>query len=104
MLEKIFNTPALHRVHHASNPLYIDKNFGGILMIWDRLFGTYQPETEQPIYGLTENIKTNNPIKINAIEYQRIAKYMIKSKSFKDIWMSIFGSPDRPNRRIKKHQ
>ncbi len=54
-------------------------------------------------HSSTENIKTNNPIKINEIEYQRIAKYMIKSKSFKDIWMSIFGSPDRPNRRIKKY-
>ena len=51
ILEKIINTPALHRVHHASNPNYIDKNFGGILIVWDRLFGTYQPETEAPIYG-----------------------------------------------------
>ncbi|MGC1247032.1 MAG: sterol desaturase family protein [Spirulinaceae cyanobacterium] len=93
ILEKTLNTPALHRVHHASNPLYIDKNFGGILMIWDRLFDTYQPETEKPIYGLTKNINTNNPIKINVIEYQRIGSYLVKLKSLKDIWSSICGSP-----------
>ena len=92
ILEKIVNTPSLHRVHHASNSNYIDKNFGGILMIWDRLFGTYQPEEETTVYGLTENINTNNPIKINAIEYQRIGKYIAESKSWKEIWQSIFGS------------
>ena len=91
ILEKIINTPALHRVHHASNPRYINKNFGGILMIWDRLFGTYQPEREQPVYGLTENINTHNPFKINAIEYQRIGKYIAQSTSWKEIWQSIFG-------------
>ena len=94
ILEKIFNTPALHRVHHASNLGYIDKNFGGIFIIWDRLFGTYQPETETPVYGLTENINTNNPIKINAIEYQRIARYISQSKNIKEVWHSIFGSPE----------
>lgn len=94
ILEKILNTPALHRVHHASNHRYIDKNFGGIVIIWDRLFGTYQPEIEAPVYGLTENINTNNPIKINAIEYQRIGKHISKSRNIKDIWNSIFSSPE----------
>ena len=91
-LEKIINTPALHRVHHGSNPRYIDRNFGGILMIWDRLFGTYQAEREKPVYGLTENINTRNPFKIQAIEYWRIAKYVFQSKSFKEVWQSIFGN------------
>ena len=99
ILEKIINTPASHRVHHASNPHYIDRNFGGILMIWDRLFGTYQPENQAPNYGLTENIKTNNPFKINAIEYQRMAKFVLESKNIKEIWYSIFGSPQwKPTR------
>lgn len=92
ILDRIVNTPSLHRVHHASNSNYIDKNFGGILMIWDRLFGTYQPEEETPVYGLTKNIKTNNPLKINAIGYQQICKNIFKSKSVKDLWQSIFGS------------
>ena len=91
-LEKIINTPALHRVHHGSNPRYIDRNFSGILIIWDRLFGTYQPEQEKPVYGLTENINTTNPIKIQAIEYQRIARYISKSKNLKEIWHSVFGN------------
>ena len=92
ILEQIINTPALHRVHHASNPRYVDKNFGGILMIWDRLFGTYQPEREKPVYGLTENIETNNPFKIEAIEYQRIGQYIYQSQGWKEIWHSIFGT------------
>ena len=92
ILEKIINTPALHRVHHASNPQYIDKNFGGILMIWDRLFNTYQPEVEVPVYGLTKNINTNNPIEINTIEYQRIGRYISRSQNLREIWQSIFGT------------
>ena len=99
-LEKIINTPALHRVHHGSNPRYIDKNFGGILIIWDRLFGTYQPEREKPVYGLTENINTTNPIKIQAIEYRRIAKYVSQSKGFKEVWQSIFGNLRHPPKNV----
>lgn len=94
ILERIINTPALHRVHHGSNTRYIDKNYGGILIIWDRLFGTYQPEIEPSIYGLTENIKTNNMVKINVIEYLRIVKYILQSKNITEIWNSIFGSPE----------
>ena len=92
ILERIINTPALHRVHHASNPRYIDKNFGGILMIWDRLFGTYQPEKEKPVYGLTENINTTNPIKIQAIVYQRMMRYVLNSRNTKEVWQSIFSN------------
>lgn len=94
ILERIINTPALHRVHHASNQNYIDKNFGGILMIWDRLFGTYQAEEKAPVYGLTKNIETNNPILINTLEYQRIARYISKSRSVIEVWSSIFGTLD----------
>src|SRR2546421_6032058 len=57
-LEKWINTPALHRVHHAINPRYLDKNYGGTFMIWDRLFGTYEPETERPVYGLVKALKS----------------------------------------------
>ncbi len=101
ILEKIINTPALHRVHHASNPHYIDKNYGAILMIWDRLFGTYQAETERPVYGLTENINTNNPIKINATEYQRLGKYILRSQNLREICYCIFGSPEWKPAKLK---
>ncbi|AXY72633.1 sterol desaturase family protein [Paraflavitalea soli] len=60
-LEGIIDTPSAHRVHHGANPLYIDKNFGGVFMIWDRLFGTYQPETEKVRYGITTGFVSHNP-------------------------------------------
>ncbi|WP_458626358.1 sterol desaturase family protein [Winogradskyella sp. PC D3.3] len=74
--ETIFNTPSHHRVHHGSNPIYLDRNHAGILIIWDRLFGTFQPELseEKVIYGLVTNIKTYNPIKIAFIEWWHMLK------------------------------
>ncbi|MBK9033772.1 MAG: sterol desaturase family protein [Myxococcales bacterium] len=57
-IEFIFNTPSHHRVHHGANPEYLDRNHGGILIIWDRLFGTFEPERARVVYGLTENIKS----------------------------------------------
>jgi hypothetical protein len=63
LLENILNTPSNHRVHHGSNDIYLDKNFGGILIIWDRLFGTYQSETEKVIYGSLEGYLGHNPLK-----------------------------------------
>lgn len=64
VIEKVLNTPSSHRVHHGSNPIYIDKNFGGVFIIWDRLFGTYQPETEKVNYGLTTGFLSYNPFKL----------------------------------------
>jgi len=60
-LEYVFDTPSNHRVHHGSNPEYIDRNFGGVLMIWDHLFGTYQAEHARPRYGLPEGFVSHNP-------------------------------------------
>lgn len=66
-LEYIIVTPSQHRVHHAMNPLYLDKNYSAIFCIWDRMFGTYQQEldTEPPVYGITRPARTYNPITIN---------------------------------------
>jgi sterol desaturase/sphingolipid hydroxylase (fatty acid hydroxylase superfamily) len=63
-IEYIFNTPSHHRVHHGSDLKYLDKNHAGILIIWDRMFGTFQPEQERPVYGLTKNIGSFNPFVI----------------------------------------
>jgi sterol desaturase/sphingolipid hydroxylase (fatty acid hydroxylase superfamily) len=60
-VEGIIDTPSAHRVHHGSNPVYIDKNYGGVLMIWDRMFGTYQAETEPVEYGITTGFVSHNP-------------------------------------------
>lgn len=81
--EAIFNTPSHHRVHHGSNPLYLDKNHAGILIIWDKLFGTFQLELEEEkvIYGLTSNINTYNPIKIAFGEWYTLLKDVFASKT-----------------------
>ncbi|RKH80422.1 sterol desaturase family protein [Corallococcus sp. AB045] len=73
-VEWLFNTPSHHRAHHASNAAYIDVNYAGILIIWDRLFGTFVPETERPIYGLTKNLTTHNPVRIAFHEFAAIAR------------------------------
>jgi sterol desaturase/sphingolipid hydroxylase (fatty acid hydroxylase superfamily) len=91
-LDKIFNTPSVHRVHHGSNKKYLDKNYGGVLIIWDRVFGTYQKEEEKVIYGLTKDINTNNPLLINFIEFKSIIKDLKKCKSWKDRFKIIFGN------------
>ena len=81
--EAIFNTPSHHRVHHGTNPLYLDKNHAGILIIWDKLFGTFQPEleTEKVIYGLTTNIDTYNPLRIAFYEWGTLFSDILKSKT-----------------------
>lgn len=73
-LEAVLNTPSHHRVHHGSDLKYLDKNHGGILIIWDRLFGTFQPEEERPTYGLTKNIDSFNPLKIALITWLELFK------------------------------
>lgn len=75
-VEGWINTPSAHRVHHGRNELYLDKNFGGILMIWDRLFGTYQAETEEPEYGILGKFESNNPFTVQLHKvsgYQKLA-------------------------------
>jgi sterol desaturase/sphingolipid hydroxylase (fatty acid hydroxylase superfamily) len=62
--EAVFNSPSHHRVHHASNVQYLDRNYAGILIVWDKLFGTFEPEVEKPVYGLTKNIETYDPFRI----------------------------------------
>ena len=64
ILEGFIDTPSAHRVHHGSNPMYIDKNFGGVFLIWDKLFKTYQPETEKVNYGLTTGPMGYNPFNL----------------------------------------
>jgi len=90
--EAIFNTPSHHRVHHATNPQYLDRNHAGIFIIWDKLFGTFEPEVEKPIYGLVTNINTFNPIYVAFHEW--IALY-------KDVFISKVSIRDRINYLIK---
>lgn len=91
-LDKIFNTPLVRRVNHGSNKKYLDKNYGGFLIIWDRLFGTYQKEEEQVVYGLTKDINTNSSLLINFIEFKTIVKDLKECQSWKDRFKIIFGN------------
>ena len=79
--ELIFNTPSHHRVHHATNPQYLDRNHAGIFIIWDRFFGTFEPEVEKPVYGLVKNIDTYNPLKIAFTEWYMMLKDFITVKT-----------------------
>ena len=83
-LEYVLNTPSHHRVHHGSDLKYLDKNHGGILIIWDRLFGTFQPEEERPTYGLTKNIASFNPVKIALLTWTELFRKAKSSGSFKN--------------------
>jgi sterol desaturase/sphingolipid hydroxylase (fatty acid hydroxylase superfamily) len=85
-LEKIIVTPSHHRVHHAINPEYMDKNYGQIFIIWDKLFGTFQEELENvpAVYGVTRPVRTWNPIKINFIHMGLLLKDAWRTKDWKD--------------------
>ena len=93
--EAIFNTPSHHRVHHATNPLYLDRNYAGILIIWDKMFGTFQPELDaEPCrYGIVKNLGTYNPIKIAVHEWLGIVRDMAGAKSAKDAAMYLLAPP-----------
>ena len=83
-LEWIINTPSHHRVHHGSNPKYIDKNHAGTLIIWDRIFGTFQKEEEEVVYGITKPLASWNPIWANFHYWFDLTETAGKSRNFKD--------------------
>ncbi len=93
VLESIFNTPSNHRVHHGSNRRYLDKNFGGILIIWDRMFKTYRAEKEPVRYGLTTPIGTSNPFIINFAELGAFIKDVVTAASFGEALKIMVKSP-----------
>ena len=92
-IEWIFVTPSHHRVHHGSNETYIDKNYGNLLIIWDKFFGTFEAETEKVKYGLVKNVNTFNPIKITFMGWQEIYRDVKNSKSRKEAIGHFFGPP-----------
>ena len=92
-IEFVFNTPSHHRVHHGMDQLYLDKNYGGILIIWDRLFGTFQPEVFRPHYGLTKPVDTFNPWKLETHEYVAIGRDVRAARGLRAKLGYIFGPP-----------
>lgn len=91
--ESIFNTPSHHRVHHASDTEYLDKNHAGTLIIWDKMFGTYQEEIFKPKFGLTEDIRSFNPFAIVFHEWKKLLIDFRKSKKIRDRFHYFFDSP-----------
>lgn len=94
-LEWIFNTPAHHRVHHASNAAYIDKNYGGVLIVFDRLFGTYAEEAaDEPCrYGLVTPLRSNNPLIIATHGWMKLGQALRGARSWRGYWAAVFGPP-----------
>ncbi|RRO20531.1 sterol desaturase family protein [Saccharopolyspora rhizosphaerae] len=92
-VEFVFNTPSHHRVHHGSDPEYLDKNYAGILIIWDRVFGTFQPELHRPTYGLTHPVETYNVITLQYGEFGRILRNVREATRWRDKLGYLFGPP-----------
>jgi sterol desaturase/sphingolipid hydroxylase (fatty acid hydroxylase superfamily) len=95
VLEKVFNTPSHHRVHHAVNPEYLDRNYGGVLIIWDRLFGTFAAEEDGKArdYGLVKQIDTLNPVKVVFSEWMALWRDLRSARSLREAAGYAFGRP-----------
>ncbi|MTJ62720.1 C-5 sterol desaturase [Nocardia seriolae] len=91
--EFVFNTPSHHRVHHASDPHYLDKNYGGILILWDRMFGTFRAETSRPTYGLTKNIDSTNVFTLQYYEFGSLWRDLRSSGRIRHRLGYAFGPP-----------
>jgi sterol desaturase/sphingolipid hydroxylase (fatty acid hydroxylase superfamily) len=94
-LEWVLNTPSHHRVHHATNQEYLDQNYGGVLIIFDRLFGTFRAEQalNPPVYGLTHSLNTHNPIIIALQEWRRLWRAIKRAKTWRQSWRVALGPP-----------
>ncbi|WP_421864302.1 sterol desaturase family protein [Parvibaculum sp.] len=92
-VEWILNTPSHHRVHHGSNLQYCDKNYAGTFIVWDRLFGTFEEEQEEPVYGIRYQLETRNPVKATFHEWAGIAKDLKKARSLREAMGYLFAAP-----------
>ena len=92
-LEAVLNTPSHHRVHHGANEQYLDRNYGGILVIWDRMFGTFEPEGERVRYGLTKNLATFNPVRVAFHEYIALWHDVRAAPTWRTRWRLLLRGP-----------
>ena len=92
-LEEVLNTPSHHRVHHGKNVRYLDKNHGGILIVWDRLFGTFAREQEPVVYGLTTDLQTYHPVRIAFHELAAIARDVMRAPTLRARLGYLFAPP-----------
>lgn len=98
--EAVFNTPSHHRAHHGADDPYLDVNYGGILIIWDRLFGTFQPELYRPTYGLTTQIESSNPIDVQFSQLRLLGRDLKADSSWtvrlRRLWNRPGWQPNQP--------
>lgn len=91
--ERLFNTPSHHRVHHGRNPQYLDRNYAGILIVWDKLFGTFEPEREAVDYGLTKNLERHDPWTIAFHEWQGMLADLFRATNLREALGVVFRRP-----------
>jgi sterol desaturase/sphingolipid hydroxylase (fatty acid hydroxylase superfamily) len=96
MFDAIFNSPSNHRVHHGSDDIYLDRNYGGILIIWDRMFGTYQREEHKPTYGLVMPLESQNPIAVHAHEAVKLLGDVRGARSWREVRHHLLARPGEP--------
>ncbi|RAJ85795.1 sterol desaturase/sphingolipid hydroxylase (fatty acid hydroxylase superfamily) [Chitinophaga dinghuensis] len=94
VLEYILVTPSHHRVHHASNPQYLDRNYGDVFIIWDKLFGTFTAEGEEPVYGLTKPLNSNSFLWQHFHFFLEMLYSLKHARTWRDRWRVVFGKPD----------
>ncbi len=92
-LEAVLNTPSHHRVHHGVNPQYQDRNYAGVFIVWDRLFGTFEPEVEPPVYGITKPLGSWNPVWANLHVFVDIVKNVSRATRWSDKLRLVVGHP-----------
>ena len=92
-VEFVLNTPSHHRVHHGSDAIYLDRNYGGILIVWDRMFGTFQPELHRPTYGLTTPVGTHHLLRLQYHEYANILRDVRHARSWRERFGYVFAPP-----------
>jgi alkylglycerol monooxygenase len=104
-LERVLNTPSHHRVHHGRDPEYVDRNFGGVLIVWDRLFGTFAEERQEPAYGISPRMPGSDPVWANLWGFVAIAHGMRLARSWRDKLAAVLGAPrwSEPETSAREH-
>jgi hypothetical protein len=102
--EFVFNTPSHHRAHHGSEEQYLDANYGGILILWDRLFATFKAEEHRPVYGLTTQIESSNPIDVQFSEIRKLGRDLRGDRSWatrmQRLWQPPSWQPTTPANKV----
>ena len=103
-IEAVMNTPSHHRVHHGSNRQYIDKNYAGIFIIWDKIFGTFEEEDEKVVYGVKPALNSVNPVNVYFHGFVKLFKQMYHAKGFKNKIAYLYQPPGwKPKQAAQKH-